>query len=472
VAPDAHAGGGGVTALPAGLGRRRGRAGDATTAAGVLAVAAAAGYCAGTGRATAVIALLVALGTGALVLLWPERAAVGLLVVLPFCAYPAAVGGFSVFAALPVALGAAAGLAVLQRPRGPITLPVLPFAALLALALISALHSQDPTTGASRILYLVGFGLLAWTLAGAVQAGLITPVTVARALVAGAALAAIALLAQFMYGMAAGRDAVTTWLASMYPLFGGQRSGATQTPNWWIPSLSLTRAIFPFMAAPSAGVAMMTGLLAAVWLRGARVRGLWIRVALVLTAVALLATFSRQAWIGVLAGLLVLGARRGRRGVLALLGLLALLLLVVPVPGHDASFAGYLASSADTSTTSTGTRLGLLQQAVQFVGQRPLLGIGPGQYSSLNPDPGAHPIFYAHNVVLDVAVELGVLGAVAFLALFGTAIVAAWRRQADLAAALLVAYLVAGLFDDVLYFPRNGFVLAAAFGLSAGGRAR
>jgi O-antigen ligase len=437
----------------------------------VLGLAAAAGYGAGTGHAPAVIALVLALGAGAGILLWPERAAVALLVALPFCVYPAAVGGFSVFAALPVALGAATGMALLQRPRGPAALPLAPFAALLAIAIVSTLHAQDVTTGASRVLYLVAFGLLAWTLAQALQAGLVAPVTVAQALAAGAALAAIALLGQFVYGMVAGRDAVTMWLGDMYPLFGGQRSGATQTPNWWIPSLSLTRAIFPFMAAPSAGVAMMMGLLATVWLRGARVRGAWITVALVLCAVALLATFSRQAWIGALAGLLVLGARRGRRGVLVLLALLVVLVLVVPVPGHDATFAGYLASSADTSTTSTGTRIGLWHQALQFIGQRPLLGIGPGQYASLNPDPGAHPIFYAHDVVLDVAVELGVLGAAALLALFGTAIARAWRRQADLAAALLVAYLVAGLFDDVLYFPRNGFVLAAAFGLSAAGRA-
>jgi O-antigen ligase len=181
-------------------------------------------------------------------------------------------------------------------------------------------------------------------------------------------------------------------------------------------------------------------------------------------------TFSRQAWIGALMGLVVLGARRGRRGVLVLPALLVVLLLCVPVPGHSASFASYLVSSADTSTTSTGTRLGLWRDAFTFIGRQPLLGVGPGQYASLNPDPVAHPIFYAHNVILDVAVEFGVLGAVAFVALFAAAIGAAWRRQADLGAALLVAYLAAGLFDDVLYFPRNGFVLAAAFALTTAGR--
>jgi O-antigen ligase len=442
---------------------------DRARGAALLPVPVAAGYAAGTGRAPLAIALVLATLVAFALLLWPERAAIALLVVLPFGVYPAAVGGFSVFLALPVALGAAGGLAILPRRHGPILLPLLPFAGLLAAAVASTAHSGDPTTGASRVLYLASFAMLAWALAAALHAGLLTPATIAKALAAGAALAAIALLSQFVYGMVAGRLAVTTWLAERYALFGGQRSGATQTPNWWIPSLSLTRAIFPYMAAPSAGVAMMMGLLCAVWLRG---RTAWATLAVALIGAALLVTFSRQAWIGALAGLFVLGARGGRRGVLVLLGLLVMVVLFVPVPGHDATFASYLATSADTSTTSTGTRLGLWHDAIGFIGQRPLLGIGPGQYAALNPDPGAHPIYYAHDVVLDVAVELGLLGAVAFVALFAAGIGAAWRRQADLGAALLVAYLAAGLFDDVLYFPRNGYMLAAAFALTTVGRAR
>jgi O-antigen ligase len=457
-----------VTAVPAALGRDRGRG---LGGAGLLALAVLAGAAAGTGRGALAIALVAAALLAVALLLWPERAAIALLVALPFCVYPTAVGGFSVFAALPVALGAAAGLALLPRRHARVALPVLPFAALLAAAIASAAAAQDLTTGASRVLYLAAFGALAWALAAAIGAGLLTPATIARALAAGAALAAIALLAQFLYGMVEGRAAVTTWLADRYDLFGGRRGDATQTPNWWIPSLSLTRAIFPFMAAPSAGVAMMMGLLCAVWLRGTRARSIWITLALALIATALLATFSRQAWLGALAGLLVLGARRGRRGVLVLLAVLVVVVLVAPVPGHGASFATYLASSADTSTTSTGIRLGLWRDALTFIGQRPLLGVGPGQYASLNPDPVAHPIFYAHNVVLDAAVELGVLGAVALVALFAAGIGGAWRRRADLGAALLVGYLVAGLFDDVLYFPRNGFVLAAAFALTTAVRA-
>jgi O-antigen ligase len=454
-----------MTALPAGRG-----VGAPLRAGALLGGAVAAGVVAGTGHALLLIALVIVVAGGVAVALWPERAILGLLAVLPFCVYPASVGGFSVFAALPVALVAAAGLAVVDRSRGAIALPAIPYILLLALALVSAVHSADVTTGASRVLYLTAFGAFAWTVARAISAGLLTPDAVAKAVTAGAAVAAIALIGQFFYGLAAGRDQVAQWLGSMYHLFAGQRDSATQNTNWWIPSLSLTRAIFPFMAAPSAGVAMMMGLLSAVWLRGTKLRADWVPAAIVLIAIALLATFSRQAWIGTLAGLLVLGARRGHRGVLVLLGLLALLVLFVPVPGHDSTFASYLATSADASTQSTATRLGLWQDAVRFIGDRPLLGIGPGQYGSLNPDPVAHPVFYAHDVALDVAVELGLAGALAFLACFAAAISSAWRRRADLGAALLVAYLTAGLFDDVLYFPRNGFVLAAAFGLCAVGQ--
>jgi O-antigen ligase len=443
--------------------------------AALLAGLAGLGYLSGTGYAAPALAAAVALVVAAGIVVWPERAALALLVVVPFCVYPVAVGGFSVFLALPVALGAAGGVALLARPRrGVVALPLLPYGALLALAVVSAIQSGDPTTGGSRVVYLVAFGLFAWALAALISSGVITPEAVAKAIAAGAALAAVALLAQFAYGVSAGREPVTRWLADVHPLFGGQRTGAAQFSNWWIPDLSLTRAIFPFMAAPSAGGAMMFGLLAAVWLRrptaAARARSAWPAIVLALCSLALLATFSRQAWLGTVAGLLVLGARRGRRGTLAVLALAGVLVALAPVPGHGGSFASYLVSSADTASTSTGTRIGLWRGAVGFVGERPLLGVGPGQYGSLNPDPLNHPVFYAHNVVLDMAVETGVLAAIALLALFAVAIVRAWGRRADLAAALLVAYLVAGLFDDVLYFPRNGFLLAAAFALAAARR--
>jgi O-antigen ligase len=80
---------------------------------------------------------------------------------------------------------------------------------------------------------------------------------------------------------------------------------------------------------------------------------------------------------------------------------------------------------------------------------------------------GSTGFFYAHNFFLDAAVELGILGALALIALFVGGLQAAYRRRAVLAFALLAAYVVAGLFDDILYTPRNGLVVAVAFGLIA-----
>jgi hypothetical protein len=53
------------------------------------------------------------------------------------------------------------------------------------------------------------------------------------------------------------------------------------------------------------------------------------------------------------------------------------------------------------------------------------------------------------------------------VATFLVAMRSALRRRAMLGFAMLAAYVVANLFDDVLYFPRNGILLAAAFALAA-----
>ncbi|HEV3001021.1 MAG TPA: glycosyltransferase [Solirubrobacteraceae bacterium] len=434
----------------------------------------AAGAAAGTGHGLPALALAGGAVGAVAVALAPERALLALLVALPFCVYPLSTGGLSVFLALPVAVAIAAGMALVAPPaRTPLRLPVVAFAVLAGLATASALRSADTATAGSRVVYLLAFGLLAWATATAVRSGLLTPRRIVAALVAGAALAALALIAQFAYALVAGRDEATEWLASVYPAFGGQRASGTQSSNWWIPRLALMRGVFPFMAAPSAGIYMAFGVLGAVWLRRERRRAALpagaTTAALALCTVALAFTFSRQAWLAVLVGLVVLGRGRARAAVLVPLGALLALLAFVNVPGRGTTFGSYLLSSADAGTESTGVRIGLWEEAIGLVADRPLLGVGPGQYGSLNPFPETAPIYYAHNVVLDMAVEAGVLAALALVAVFAVAIAGAWRRGADLAAALLVAYVVAGMVDDVLYFPRNGFALAVAFGLAAVG---
>jgi O-antigen ligase len=242
--------------------------------------------------------------------------------------------------------------------------------------------------------------------------------------------------------------------------------------NWVVGSLNIVRGIFPFMAAPSAGQYTMLGLVAAIWMwreRGSdagTTRTAVIVLALIVIGAGLLLTFSRQSWVGAFAGVGALMLRRDVLKPVLVIGLLFLLLVVTPVPGAHATFGDYLLTAGNTGTTSSATRLGLLSQAIHLVPHHALIGVGPGLYATLNPDP-ANPIYYAHNVWLDEAVELGVVGGVAMIAVFVLAMRSAFRRAATLGFALLAAYAVANLFDDVLYYPRNGILLAAAFALAA-----
>jgi O-antigen ligase len=156
---------------------------------------------------------------------------------------------------------------------------------------------------------------------------------------------------------------------------------------------------------------------------------------------------------------------------MVIVALLFVALAVLPVPGGHSTFGDYLLTASDTTNVSSATRLGLLTQAIHLIPGHAVIGVGPGMYGTLNPNP-ANPVYYAHNVWLDEAVELGIAGGVALAATFLLAMRSALRRRAMLGFALLAAYVVANLFDDVLYFPRNGILLAAAFALATADPAR
>jgi O-antigen ligase len=429
-------------------------------------------------------AALIALALGGgLCLLWTlasaTTATLALIVALPFLIYPTSTNGLSLFAAVPLAGIASIGLLLAQHgslPRLRRGLSLGAFALVLLAAVVATGRSSHLTTAGSRLIYLVMFGLFAWAIAAAIAAGALTVRQVAEALCLSAALASIALIIQVVAQFGAGKHAVITWLVHQYGLFGGQRGAgiAHQQQNWNVNSVNIVRGIFPFMAAPSAGQYTMMGLVTSVWLwrQPATVRRSWRRrlylVAIVLTAVALLATFSRQAWVGAFIGVGALSLRGSPVRSLLIIGLLFLVFSVTPVPGNHTTFGDYLLTASDTTSTSSGTRLGLWSQALHLIPHHWVIGVGPGLIGTLNPDPN-NPVYYAHNVWLDETVELGVVGGAALILTFVIAMRHAFRRGAHLGFALLAAYAVANLFDDVLFFPRNGFMLSVAFALAAGG---
>ncbi len=208
-----------------------------------------------------------------------------------------------------------------------------------------------------------------------------------------------------------------------------------------------------------------------------------------LGALALLLTYSRSAWAAFLAGMLFLGLglsgsrRRAARQWLALnLGALALL---VPFLLHSAPFLaprlGLPAGEAGApgQAQALGERALLNGWANELFASRPLTGVGLGAFpSALHAHYPGLGLNYqpAHFVLLDVAAETGIFGAVFYTLLLAGPWLALLLRRRSLrfspfllaASALLLAVSLVGLFDYYTWLLVPGRIWAwLAWGLWA-----
>lgn len=435
---------------------------------GVLA-SGALGALVGAGSPLAAVALLAA--AGALFLLSrPTWALWGFLIFLPFFMYPVTIGQLSLFLGLPAALAVSLVLVAGTdgRSRGSVKLPTITFSVLALAAVASALVSSDPSHALSRVLYLISFGAFAASVAYARSAGAIRDRDVLAPLLLGATAAGIALIAQFAIQFAVGTSAVESQLLSWYPVFGGSSAGISAGSNWIVPSFDLMRGVFPFMTSPGAGQYMMVALVTAVLALHSGIGNLnrrWVSWSALILACALAATLSRQAWVGALVAMAVVFVQarpiRLVTGVIAV----AVVTFLVPLPGTSETLGEYFLLSTDIQSESSESRLAIWSSAIDHVQEGRLLGVGPGLYQTLSTGPGT---YYAHNVGLDALVELGILGGVAFMAFVIRLLVVMWQRSRNLVFPVLVAVVVANLFDDAFYLPRNGFLIAALVGMAGG----
>jgi O-antigen ligase len=133
-------------------------------------------------------------------------------------------------------------------------------------------------------------------------------------------------------------------------------------------------------------------------------------------------------------------------------------------------------------------RLAIWSRAVTMITDFPLTGIGIGTFSRVMS--AAYPIpehvirtgtaNHAHNLLLQVGVDLGLPGLVAYLAVWSAACVLAWRTYREarrenrlalsaLAAGVgtsLVVLAIHGLFDAVTWGTRPAFLAWAVMGLA------
>lgn len=185
-------------------------------------------------------------------------------------------------------------------------------------------------------------------------------------------------------------------------------------------------------------------------------------------ALALLLTYSRSAWAGALAALILLGLLRYRQVLLAL-GAGAVLLLLLP---QAQAFVERFLSGLFFADRAAQMRLGEYSDALRLIARYPWFGVGFGGPPDLDLYLAGSSIYFL------VAEELGLVGLAAYLLALGVVVVSVSRqlRQAqglDLAGiqmgalAGIAGALVAGLFDH--YFISSSFTpTIALFWLYAG----
>ena len=187
------------------------------------------------------------------------------------------------------------------------------------------------------------------------------------------------------------------------------------------------------------------------------------------TATGVLLSLSRASWLGLAAGLLLIGALCYRR-ILVLGALVGLVVLVSPI-GQELIVR--FVSGFSTADRATAFRVGEYANALTLLQRYPLLGIGFGVSPDIDVTAGVSSVY------LLVAEQTGLVG----LAAFATALAVTWwigfrdvratpdARLQGVGAAFLAAVsgaLVAGLLDH--YFANQAFPHAVAlFWLYAAG---
>jgi O-antigen ligase len=164
----------------------------------------------------------------------------------------------------------------------------------------------------------------------------------------------------------------------------------------------------------------------------------------------LLASWSRGAWLGAAAGVLVVLVLRSRLAAilsgLAVLLLLAGLLLgafspdVIPAPIAQrlADIPAYFGLTDVLSQPVTDENFSVLERVAHWVAAQrmwalaPWLGVGPGNYAQIYPQvrlpQWEDALGHAHNIYLNVAAETGLIGLAAYLALTAAALVFVWQQ--------------------------------------------
>ena len=144
-------------------------------------------------------------------------------------------------------------------------------------------------------------------------------------------------------------------------------------------------------------------------------------VAIIMLAACLAMTYSRGAFLAIAVVFLIFGVIKDWR-VLILFAIVTGLIAY-----NDANFINRIFSAFTMNDSSEGVRLGIWASTIAMISDHPFAGIGWGAYQYIYPQYNFYIadaniiIYHAHNIYLNFAAEIGIVGALAFFwYFFGT----------------------------------------------------
>jgi len=279
-------------------------------------------------------------------------------------------------------------------------------------------------------------------------------------------IATVIALIQFFLPFAVGLEkAVRIW-ENLIPYFLGNSFAKIVAANssWLVNIGGVTRMrAFGFFPDPHgfaffANLCFFTGL-GYLFSQKRAISGIWKGAVLALMILAVALSFSRGAYLGLVAGAVFFTIIFLKRtGILGKAFAAGGLVLVLMFAINSNVISQRLVSSFNLKEGSNAERYKNWIQAVEIVRDNPLGGVGLGNYArTIDPSAEERSPIYAHNLFLDIAAETGILNAIVFLLLILFSI---WRNirnnnMTGLALASgLVGFFVHSIFDTALWSPQ------------------
>jgi len=180
--------------------------------------------------------------------------------------------------------------------------------------------------------------------------------------------------------------------------------------------------------------------------------------AVVLAAISLVSLFftrSRGSWMSFSAAFLTLGALRTRKLLAIFMVLLLVMFIMLPYAVQKEIFA-----LTDFKSGTTWERVMLWKGTINMIKVHPVLGFGINTYSRNFPKykPPEYPdLRYAHNSYLQMASEVGIVGALLFIVFLITVLISSLKEFSQMATGLRKS-LAVGLFAGLVGFSMNCIV--------------